>query len=133
VLLAGGGNGCVASLCGATSAVATAYVDRVAADGSISEGQVGNMTAPRMNFGAVLLNDGRVLLVGGNSPDQSTLTATAELFNPATATFSPTGSMHVARSVEVATRLPDGRVAVGGYESGTATSTSLWFVLLRNL
>ncbi len=47
----------------------------------------GNMMTPRVNFTATLLPDGRVLAVGG---DASTTSTTAELYNPATNSWSST-------------------------------------------
>jgi hypothetical protein len=52
------------------------------------------------------LSDGNVLIVGG---------ATAELFNPATGTFSPTSSNpNLARTYHTATLLPNGKVLIAG-------------------
>jgi hypothetical protein len=61
---------------------------------------------------AALLSDGRVLVVGGSISVAPI--AAAELYDPATASFSPTGSMSVGRSGPIATRLADGRVLVAG-------------------
>jgi hypothetical protein len=60
-----------------------------------------------------VLDDGRVLLAGGES-------AAAQLFDPATGSFTPTGSMATARSMHTATLLPDGRVLVIGGADGSA-------------
>ena len=67
----------------------------------------------------VPLNDGRVLVVGGSFDGRS-----AELFDPATGTFSATGSMNEQRAGFTATRLADGRVLVVGGQSDTETSGS---------
>jgi hypothetical protein len=52
------------------------------------------------------LSDGEVLVISGNG------TASAELYNPATGKWAPTGSMSAARQEGNATLLPDGDVAV---------------------
>ena len=69
----------------------------------------GSLSAPRFGHTATLLNDGRVLIAGGNG-------ASAEIYDPANGTFSPTGSMTVAHHWHAATLLLDGRVLIcGGY------------------
>jgi WD40 repeat protein len=70
---------------------------------------------------ATLLADGRVLVVGGTaSCVQEKPLASAELYDPATGTFSPTGSMATARDGQSATRLGDGRVLIAGGDNNTA-------------
>jgi N-acetylneuraminic acid mutarotase len=88
--------------------------------GTGSWSATGSMGTARENHTATLLPDGRVLVVGGYSvtstnPNGTTL-ASAELYDPATGTWSATGSMSTARESHTATLLPDGRVlVVGGY------------------
>lgn len=70
------------------------------------------MVSTRSACTATLLTDGQVLVTGGDGPAETL--ATAELFDPATETFTPTGSMKVARFGHTATLLKDGRVLVMG-------------------
>jgi hypothetical protein len=85
----------------------------------------------------VRLGDGRVLVVGG-SGDPGTETS-AEIYDPATGSWSLTGSLHVGRTLHTTTLLADGRVLVtGGLSTGfntTATAeiydpaTGLWTMI----
>lgn len=64
-----------------------------------------------------LLQDGRVLLAGGNTCDVHgicTHLATAYLFDPSTGSWTQTGSMSQARALAASFLLPDGRVLVVG-------------------
>src|SRR5262245_49619173 len=54
----------------------------------------GNMTTPRYGHTAPLLPNGKVLIAGGSSKRP----ASAELFDPATGTFNPTGEMTMRRA-----------------------------------
>jgi hypothetical protein len=72
-----------------------------------------------------LLPNGTVLIAGGQGSSGAIL-ASAEIYNPATGTFSSAGSLNSARSEHVAGTLADGKVLVaGGFETANAiTSTA---------
>jgi hypothetical protein len=92
----------------------------------------GNMTAARAVHTATLLQNGTVLLAGGdviffngvqNSNIQSL--ASAEIFDPATGTFTATsGSMTAARENHTATLLSDGKVLITGGSDGAVGNDS---------
>ena len=65
----------------------------------------GFMTTARAGHTATLLLDGRVLIVGGDQ------TGTAELYDPATGSFTPTGNGTTGHG-GTSTLLPDGRVLI---------------------
>ena len=96
----------------------------------------GSFSAPRAGHEAVLLADGRVLAVGGwVGVDARSSSSSAEIYDPDSGTWAPTGSMGVARGLHTATALTDGTVlVVGGGDGlgllGTAEiydpATGLW-------
>jgi Galactose oxidase, central domain len=77
----------------------------------------GGMGTARAFQTATVLKDGTVLAAGGDPPATVTL-LTAELYDPTSQTFTPTGSMGTARASHTATLLNDGRVLVVGGVSG---------------
>jgi hypothetical protein len=91
-----------------------------AADGGVSALGVTLCNVPavgiaRSGHTALLMPDGKVMLVGGDPCGEL-----PEFFDPATQTFSPGGHMAVARYGETATLLHDGRVLIaGGFGMGT--------------
>ena len=94
---------------------ATATID-VTSSGFLPTGA---MRVARAGHTATLLNDGRVLILGGGG-------ATAELFDPSSGTFSLTGPPVVGRSGATATRLGDGTVLIaGGWELVAGANGSL--------
>ncbi len=76
------------------------------------------MMAVRYNHTAILLSNGKVLIVGG-ADNSNVATASAELYDPATATFTLTGSLNAARQLHTATLLPSGKVLIAGGRGST--------------
>ena len=69
---------------------------------------------------ATLLPTGQVLITGGSSPFPAEASATAELYDPTSETFTPMNSMSQPRSNHTATLLSNGHVlVVGGVTSET--------------
>ena len=75
------------------------------------------------SFSATLLQDGEVLFTGGENASSEPL-ASAELYNPATGTFSPTGSMTSSRFGATATLLANGEVLMAGGINNAGTYLS---------
>jgi len=92
------------------------------ATGTISA--TGGLTAPngRAEHATALLPNGKVLLAGGVDNIGNAL-ASAELYDPATGTFSATGSMAQSRFRVTAVVLADGRVLVSGGFNATGALT----------
>ena len=116
--------GCTTSTCSAGTPTAEIYNPKT--------GQwrgAGKMSTLRYFFAATPLLDGNILVEGGcNKGDCGTVAKTAELFNPRTRTWTPTGSLKTGRDYHTATLLSDGRVLVtGGYTvQGASNSVELY-------
>jgi hypothetical protein len=79
------------------------------------------LSMPRVAHSATLLRNGKVLVAGGTTPSGTNAASlpTAELYDPVTRAFLPTGRMQNARAYHTATLLLDGRVLLAG---GTSVS-----------
>ena len=90
-------------------------------------GSTGALAIARYGATASLLPDGKVLVAGGSSGTDvgpGDLNS-AEIYNPATGTFTATGTMIEGTTLQTATVLKDGRVLIVGGEgvgSGSATA-----------
>jgi len=81
----------------------------------------GSLLTSRLNPTMTLLGNGEVLVAGGyeGSSVDGTPLSSAELYDPASGIFSPTGSMDVARRNQTATTLPNGSVLIAGGYNGS--------------
>jgi hypothetical protein len=91
----------------------------------------GSMSRPRASNTATLLANGKVLIAGGRGAEESEeRMASAELYDPATGSFTATGSMGRPRAGHTATLLADGRVLIAGgasaYNPADLTSAELY-------
>lgn len=82
----------------------------------------GSFVSGRWNHTATRLADGRVLVAGGETSTSSL--SSAQIFNPATGTWSATGPMNSARARHRAVLLDDGRVLVMGGNNGSTNLAS---------
>ncbi len=78
----------------------------------------GSLNTGRAFHTATMLNNGMVLIVGGNDSNGNPL-ASAELYNPATGTFTDTGNLNAARVSHTATLLNNGMVLIAGGEGSS--------------
>jgi N-acetylneuraminic acid mutarotase len=103
---------------GTTFGILTAELYDPAANGGLGAwSPTGSMAQARVVHTATLLPDGRVLVAGGlwyiPSIGYATI-GSAELYDPAAGTWSPTGTMADRRHWHTATLLPNGKVLVAG-------------------
>ena len=83
---------------------------------------VNPLTTGRSVHTATLLPSGKVLVVGGlNTAASASSIAVAELFDPATNTWTPAGSLSNARYAHTATLLSNGKVLIAGGLAATGT------------
>lgn len=120
VLVAGGLRGTLGS---AIPTLPTVYAEIY--DPSIGEWvSVNSMSVARSAHTATALPDGRVLVVGGfrtvfgAGGPVDVANSSAEIYNPATRSWTSARSMRVARHSHTAVLLPNGRVLVAGGFSG---------------
>jgi hypothetical protein len=94
--------------------------------------RTGSCAGPRDSHTATLLSNGKVLLAGGVNYDVQDYfyLASAELYDPQSGTWTPTGSLSSKRVSHTATRLSTGKVLVvggdPGYPGGSLASAELY-------
>ena len=77
-----------------------------------------------INHTATLLPNGKVLVAGGYN-GSGLVFASAELYDPASGTWTATGDLLTVRGLHTATLLPNGQVLVtGGFDGSGVSSTS---------
>ncbi len=99
-----------------------------------------DLSAARQGFGVTALNDGRVLVTGGNASGSNLggggVTA-VDIYDPASNRFAAAASMNFGRSLHAQVTLRDGRVAVIGGAQNTAEIfdpvANLWTVAAGSL
>ena len=94
------------------------------ATGSFSS--TGSMSTARIAHTATMLASGKVLITGGTTGGIiPSVLASAELYDPATGSFSSTGSMSIARDGHTATLLNSGKVLItGGCDSSSCLASA---------
>jgi N-acetylneuraminic acid mutarotase len=88
----------------------------------------GSLNTARDSQTATLLPNGMVLVAGGeNYGSNFTVISSAELYNPASGAWTPTGSLNTPRQNHTATLMPNGMVLVAGgaiSSSGVTTNSA---------
>ena len=88
----------------------------------------GSMKTARAEFIALLLPSKKVLVAGGCTSYNATgcvaVTAAAELFNPATGTWTATGTMRAARMAMTGTMLLNGKALIAGGQTSASDALS---------
>ena len=82
----------------------------------------GNMTVARTSHTMTLLNNGQILIAGGQnctSAASCTTLNSAEIYDPVAGTFTPTGNLNAARYGATASALNQGLVLIAGGFNGT--------------
>lgn len=73
----------------------------------------GSMAVTRTTFASALLDNGKVLAIGGDDGNGNDLKS-CELYDPTAGTWSSTGSLQTGRSYHAAVKLNNGKVLVAG-------------------
>jgi N-acetylneuraminic acid mutarotase len=87
----------------------------------------GSLNTPRVYHTATLLPNGKVLVAGGFDGglfDRNHALNSAELYDPATGTWSSTGNLNTVRLAHTATLLPGGKVLVAGGSADNDSRTN---------
>src|ERR1700722_1144811 len=103
----------------ACTSVAVVFCSYGHADGFVA---AASMHQARFGHTATLLQNGKVLIAGGGTIDETL--ASAELYDPSTNTWTTTGSLSTAREYHTATLLDSGKVLVVDGSDGPTTLKS---------
>jgi N-acetylneuraminic acid mutarotase len=103
----------------ACTSVAVVFCSYSHADGFVA---AASMHQARFGHTATLLQNGKVLIAGGGTIDETL--ASAELYDPSTNTWTTTGSLSTAREYHTATLLDSGKVLVVDGSDGPTTLKS---------
>jgi N-acetylneuraminic acid mutarotase len=104
-----------------SGSIAVVLLTATIAQGANTWIPTGSMATTRQRFSLTVLPDGKVLAAGGCSDwfcNSANILSSAEIYNPATGTWSPAGTMSVKRAYHSATLLPNGKVLIA---AGCAT------------
>lgn len=99
-----------------------AYEARLSYDQELNDLIIATMSVARFGHAAVLLRDGRVVILGG-TVEGGASTASVELFDPEAERFTPGPSLPSPITNHTATLLPDGRILVVGPPGGPDEET----------
>ncbi len=119
----------LATAAGAQALVMTQETSGIALPPESHWTPTGSMNVGRVEHTATLLNNGKVLVAGGMNFDSSgQWLNSAELYDPATGTWTFTGNMLTPRANATATLLKNGKVLIadGGNKNGAVKTAELY-------
>jgi len=91
----------------------------------------GSVAKAATNASSTLMQNGKVLVAGGNVGGIGAVFPDAQVYNPATNTWTATAKMKSARNWNTGTLLPDGRVLIVGGSNGKLNGDKLGILKTR--
>ena len=82
------------------------------------------MATPRQQHRTVVLYTGKVLVTGGRPSASANVLNSAELYDPVSGTFTPTGNMLQYRRLHRSTELLNGKILITGGLGGTSDTAN---------
>ncbi len=128
MVLVAGGMGTNASNTNLTNIYPAEFYDPNAGTWTVT----GSLQVGRISHTATLLQNGQVLVTGGQVTNITLVTSECELYDPNGGTWSATGGMIDLLAFHTATLLPDGRVLVAGGDTVVGTFGGFSYLAVKD-